>query len=102
MEAFGLLIHGFPVLLTFKTLSLMMVGLVLGIFVGVLPAWVDRTALQFCCPDVLDGPDLGHRDAVVHLLGRAVRRRHHVDPVQHPGRSWSVATTFDGYPMAAG
>ncbi len=37
MEAIGLLLHGFAVLLTWKTLSLMMVGLVLGIFVGVLP-----------------------------------------------------------------
>src|SRR5262249_34049598 len=37
MEAFGLLLHGFTVLLTWKTLVLMMVGLVLGIFVGVLP-----------------------------------------------------------------
>ena len=37
MEAFGLLVHGFAVLLTWKTLVLMMVGLVLGIFVGVLP-----------------------------------------------------------------
>ena len=37
MEAFGLLLHGFAVLLTGKTLVLMMVGLVLGIFVGVLP-----------------------------------------------------------------
>ena len=37
MEAFGLLLRGFAVLLTWKTLALMMVGLVLGIFVGVLP-----------------------------------------------------------------
>src|ERR1700737_2078660 len=37
MEALGLLLHGFGVLLTWKTLTLMMVGLVLGIFVGVLP-----------------------------------------------------------------
>ena len=37
MEAFGLLLHGFSVLLTFKTLAFMIVGLVLGIFVGVLP-----------------------------------------------------------------
>ena len=36
--------------------------------------------------DVHDGPDLGHRHAVLHLLGRAVRRRHHLDPVQHSGR----------------
>ena len=37
MEAFGLLLHGFAVLMTWKTLLLMMVGLVLGVFVGVLP-----------------------------------------------------------------
>src|SRR5262249_55453086 len=37
MEALGLLLQGFQVLLTFKILALMMVGLVLGIFVGVLP-----------------------------------------------------------------
>ena len=37
MEAFGLLMHGFGVLLTGKTLALMLLGLVLGIFVGVLP-----------------------------------------------------------------
>ena len=36
--------------------------------------------------DLLHGPDLRHRDAVLHLLGRAVRRRDHVDPVQHPRR----------------
>src|SRR5215510_12431663 len=37
MEAFELLFQGFQVLLNAKTLGLMMVGLVLGIFVGVLP-----------------------------------------------------------------
>ena len=35
MEALGLLLHGFQVLLTFKILSLMLVGLVLGIFVEI-------------------------------------------------------------------
>ena len=37
MEALGLLLYGFKVLLTWKILALMMVGLTLGIFVGVLP-----------------------------------------------------------------
>ena len=36
MEAFGLLMHGFAVLLAWKTLLLMMVGLVLGIFVAIM------------------------------------------------------------------
>ena len=35
---------------------------------------------------VHDGSDDRDRDAVVHLLGRAVRRGDHVDPVQHSGR----------------
>jgi putative tricarboxylic transport membrane protein len=43
MEAFGLLAHGFVVLLTWKTMALMMVGLVLGIFVGVLPGLGGRS-----------------------------------------------------------
>ena len=37
MEAFHLLLYGFGVLMTWKILALMMVGLTLGIFVGVLP-----------------------------------------------------------------
>src|SRR3954451_925141 len=37
MEAVTLLLHGFVVLMTWKTLALMLVGLLLGIFVGVLP-----------------------------------------------------------------
>ena len=37
MEALGLLFYGFSVLMTWKILALMMVGLTLGIFVGVLP-----------------------------------------------------------------
>jgi len=49
MEALGLLLHGFQVLLTFKILSLMLVGLVLGIFGGVLPDWADPTASRSCC-----------------------------------------------------
>ena len=67
MEAFGLLLQGFGVLLTWKILALMMVGLVLGIFVGVLPG-------------------LGGPNGVVHLLGRAVRRGDHFHSVQYPGR----------------
>jgi TctA family transporter len=64
----------------------MMLGLVLGIFVGVLPGLGGPNGVAILLPAHLhDGPDLGHRDAVLHLLGRAVRRRHHLDPVQH---SW--------------
>jgi len=40
--------------------------------------------------------------AVVHLLGSAVRRRHHLGAVQHPGEPHSVATTSTAYAGAAG
>ena len=76
MEALGLLMHGFAVLLTWKTLLLMMLGLVLGIFVGVLPGLGGPNGRgDPAAADVHDGPDFGDRDAVRHLLGRAVRRR---------------------------
>ena len=51
MEALGLLMHGFAVLLTWKTIALMMVGLVLGIFVGVLPG--------------LGGPNFSAKDEII-------------------------------------
>ena len=90
MDAIGLLMHGFAVLLTWKTLLLVMIGLVLGIFVGVCPASAAPTAWRSCAADVHDGLDLGNRDAVLHLLGRAVRRRHHLilfNIFQHPCES---------------
>src|SRR6478735_8669005 len=67
MEAITLLMQGFAVLLTWKILALMLVGLLLGIFVGVLP---------------------GLGGAITSILFNI------------PGEAWSVATTFDGYPMA--
>ena len=37
--------------------------------------------------DVQHAADIGHHHAVLHLLGRAVRRRDHLDPVQHTRRT---------------
>ena len=37
--------------------------------------------------DLLDVANLGDHHAFLHLLGRAVRRRHHLDIVQHSGRA---------------
>ena len=87
MEAFGLLMHGFAVLLTWKTLAAddgragarhlrrRAAG----------PRRPERRG-DPAAADLHHGSDLGHRDAVLHLLGRAVRRRHHLDPVQHSRR----------------
>ena len=101
MEAFELLWHGFQVLLTFKTLSLMMVGLVLGIFVGVLPGLGGANGIAILLPLTFSMPPVS---AIIMLsciywgalFGGAITSI----LFNIPGEPWSVATTFDGYPMA--
>ena len=101
MEAFGLLLHGFTVLLTWKTLALMMVGLVLGIFVGVLPGLGGPNGVAILLPLTFT---MDPTSAIVMLsciywgalFGGAITSI----LFNIPGEAWSVATTFDGYPMA--
>ncbi|MGF6425667.1 putative tricarboxylic transport membrane protein [Bradyrhizobium elkanii] len=101
MEAFGLLLHGFAVLLTWKTLLLMMVGLVLGIFVGVLPGLGGPNGVAILLPLTFT---MDPTSAIVMLsciywgalFGGAITSI----LFNIPGEAWSVATTFDGYPMA--
>jgi putative tricarboxylic transport membrane protein len=101
MEAFGLLLHGFGVLMTWKTLSLMMVGLVLGIFVGVLPGLGGPNGVAILLPLTFS---MDPTSAIVMLsclywgalFGGAITSI----LFNIPGEAWSVATTFDGYPMA--
>src|SRR5215213_7984072 len=101
MEAFGLLMHGFVVLLTWKTIALMMVGLVLGIFVGVLPGLGGPNGVAILLPLTFT---MDPTSAIVMLsciywgalFGGAITSI----LFNIPGEAWSVATTFDGYPMA--
>ncbi len=101
MEAIELLLQGFQVLLTVKTLSLMMVGLVLGIFVGVLPGLGGPNGVAILLPLTFS---MDPTSAIVMLsciywgalFGGAITSI----LFNIPGEAWSVATTFDGYPMA--
>src|SRR6186713_2444561 len=101
MEALGLLMHGFAVLLTWKTLLLMMFGLVLGIFVGVLPGLGGPNGVAILLPLTFT---MDPTSAIVMLsciywgalFGGAITSI----LFNIPGEPWSVATTFDGYPMA--
>src|SRR3981189_2624557 len=101
MEAFGLLLHGFAVLMTWKTIALMMVGLVLGIFVGVLPGLGGPNGVAILLPLTFT---MDPTSAIVMLsciywgalFGGAITSI----LFNIPGEPWSVATTFDGYPMA--
>jgi putative tricarboxylic transport membrane protein len=101
MEAFGLLLQGFHVLLTFDKLLLMMVGLVLGVFVGVLPGLGGPNGVAILLPLTFS---MDPTSAIVMLsclywgalFGGAITSI----LFNIPGEAWSVATTFDGYPMA--
>ncbi len=101
MEALGLLMQGFGVLLTWKILALMMVGLVLGIFVGVLPGLGGPNGVAILLPLTFT---MDPTSAIVMLsciywgalFGGAITSI----LFNIPGEAWSVATTFDGYPMA--
>src|SRR3982750_1974272 len=101
MEALSLLVQGFAVLLTWKTIALMMVGLVLGIFVGVLPGLGGPNGVAILLPLTFT---MDPTSAIVMLsciywgalFGGAITSI----LFNIPGEAWSVATTFDGYPMA--
>ena len=101
MEALTLLLHGFAVLLTWKTLTLMMIGLLLGVFVGVLPGLGGPNGVAILLPLTFT---MDPTSAIVMLsciywgalFGGAITSI----LFNIPGEAWSVATTFDGYPMA--
>ena len=101
MEAFELLLQGFQVLLTWDKLLLMMIGLVLGIFVGVLPGLGGPNGVAILLPLTFT---MDPTSAIVMLsciywgalFGGAITSI----LFNIPGEAWSVATTFDGYPMA--
>jgi len=101
MEALNLLLHGFAVLLTWKILAMMLVGLVLGIFVGVLPGLGGPNGVAILLPITFT---MDPTTAIVMLsciywgalFGGAITSI----LFNIPGEAWSVATTFDGYPMA--
>ena len=101
MEALTLLFHGFAVLMTWKIMALMLVGLVLGIFVGVLPGLGGPNGVAILLPLTFT---MDPTSAIVMLsciywgalFGGAITSI----LFNIPGEAWSVATTFDGYPMA--
>jgi len=101
MEAVNLLLQGFAVLLTWKIMAMMLIGLVLGIFVGVLPGLGGPNGVAILLPITFT---MDPTTAIVMLsciywgalFGGAITSI----LFNIPGEAWSVATTFDGYPMA--
>src|SRR3982750_3886480 len=101
MEAIDLLFLGFKVLMTWKTLALMFVGITLGVLIGVLPGLGGPNGVAILLPLTFT---MDPTSAIVMLsciywgalFGGAITSI----LFNIPGEPWSVATTFDGYPMA--
>jgi putative tricarboxylic transport membrane protein len=101
MEEIGLLMQGFAVALQPENLLLMMLGILLGVLIGVLPGLGGANGIAILLPLTFAMPPVS---AIIMLsciywgalFGGAITSI----LFNIPGEPWSVATTFDGYPMA--
>ena len=101
VEELSALFHGFAVVLTPFNLLLMMIGIVLGVIIGVLPGLGGANGVAILLPLTFTMPPTS---AIIMLsciywgalFGGAITSI----LFNIPGEPWSVATTFDGYPMA--
>ena len=100
-EDIGNLFHGFSVVLQPYNMILMVVGIVLGVIIGVLPGLGGANGVAILLPLTFSMPPTS---AIIMLsciywgalFGGAITSI----LFNIPGEPWSVATTFDGYPMA--
>src|ERR1044071_1271123 len=95
------LLHGFAVILTPLNIGLMFVGIVLGVLIGVLPGLGGANGVAILLPLTFT---MSPTSAIIMLsciywgalFGGAITSI----LFNIPGEPWSVATTFDGHPMA--
>lgn len=101
MEALGLLGNGFAALLQWEPLLFMMLGVVLGILIGVLPGVGGTTGVAILLPVTVF---LDPIPALVMLAGIYWGSLYggSITSILFgvPGNPWSVATMFDGRPLA--
>jgi len=101
IEAVDALFHGFNVALTWQNMLFMLVGIVLGVLIGVLPGLGGANGVAILLPLTFS---MSPTSAIIMLsciywgalFGGAITSV----LFNIPGEPWSVATTFDGYPMA--
>jgi putative tricarboxylic transport membrane protein len=101
MDALGSLIYGFGVLADPQNIFYMFVGLALGVLIGVLPGLGGANGVAILLPLTFTMPPT---TAIIMLasiywgalFGGAITSI----LFNIPGEPWSVATTFDGHPMA--
>jgi putative tricarboxylic transport membrane protein len=101
VDDIGNLMQGFLVALTWKNLLFMLIGILLGVLIGVLPGLGGANGVAILLPLTFSMPPTS---AIIMLsciywgalFGGAITSI----LFNIPGEPWSVATTFDGYPMA--
>ncbi|MBA2961495.1 MULTISPECIES: tripartite tricarboxylate transporter permease [Ramlibacter] len=101
MAELSALFHGFSVILTPMNMLLMLVGIVLGVLIGVLPGLGGANGVAILLPLTFT---MSPTSAIIMLsciywgalFGGAITSV----LFNIPGEPWSVATTFDGYPLA--
>jgi putative tricarboxylic transport membrane protein len=106
VEALDSLLHGFAVALSLTNIALMFTGIILGVIIGVLPGLGGANGVAILLPltfSMASTPG-GQTSAIIllsciywgALFGGAITSI----LFNIPGEPWSVATTFDGYPLA--
>ena len=101
MDELNSLLGGFAVALSFYNLMLMLVGVLLGVLIGVLPGLGGANGVAILLPLTFS---MNPTSAIIMLsciywgalFGGAITSI----LFNIPGEPWSVATTFDGYPLA--
>nr|WP_316640988.1 tripartite tricarboxylate transporter permease [uncultured Roseateles sp.] len=101
MDELTNLLHGFNVALTLPNLGYMLIGITLGVLIGVLPGLGGANGIAILLPLTFT---MNPTSAIIMLsciywgalFGGAITSI----LFNIPGEPWSVATTFDGYPMA--
>ena len=101
MDELQSLLHGFSVALSWHNLAYMLVGITLGVLIGVLPGLGGANGVAILLPLTFG---MNPTSAIIMLsclywgalFGGAITSI----LFNIPGEPWSVATTFDGYPMA--
>jgi len=101
VEEINNLMHGFAVALTWHNVMFMFVGILLGVLIGVLPGLGGANGVAILLPLTFS---MSPTSAIIMLsciywgalFGGAITSV----LFNIPGEPWSVATTFDGYPMA--
>ena len=101
MDEITNLAHGFSVALTLPNLGFMLIGITLGVLIGVLPGLGGANGIAILLPLTFS---MNPTSAIIMLsciywgalFGGAITSI----LFNIPGEPWSVATTFDGHPMA--